>query len=171
MASNWVWRHDGTLQCGLGQEETLDEARAALATVIGADAILNAEKRTLPTRFPAVCGTQTGRVNAFELTDAGRELLFGGTVGPICFRPWQDPAVSAQLLAGSEGSYVVALASVPEGKPVRLCGQGDAPDRIEDLIGRRCRVYQVGDPLTEDYWPERINIGLIDGRIAELWFG
>lgn len=167
MASNWVWRHDGTLQCGLGQEETLDEARAALATVIGADAILNAEKRTLPGAVITLCGAPTGQVNAFELTDDGYWLLFHGIVGPIGFRPWRDALPSSRLLAGSEGNYAAA-AAVPQGQAIRLV---DGSGSLDRLIGRRCRVYQVGDPLTEDYWPERINIGLIDGRIAELWFG
>src|SRR5438270_631682 len=69
--SPWVWRHDGTLQCGLGSEETLDEARAQLETVIGAANVIQGEKRHLPGLIIQLCGAPTGQVNAFELTPAG----------------------------------------------------------------------------------------------------
>jgi hypothetical protein len=179
MTSNWVWRHDGTLQCGFGVEETLDEARAALAAIIGDENILNGEKRTLPGPIFQLCGAPTRQVNAFELTDPGFWLLFHGFVGPIGFRPWIDADVE-RLLAGSEGSYAARLLAgsegnyavkAPEGKAVGFPGHGGKPATIEDLYGRICRVYNVGDALTKDYIEHRVNIGLVRGRVAEIWFG
>jgi hypothetical protein len=32
-------------------------------------------------------------------------------------------------------------------------------------------LAETGDPLTEDYRPDRFNIGTEGGRIKELWFG
>lgn len=179
MTSTWVWRHDGTLQCGLGSEETLDEAREALATIIGDDNILTGEKRTLPWPIIQLCGAPTGQVNAFELTEAGFWLLFHGFVGPMGFRPWSDVDAD-RLLSGSEGNYAARLLSgsegnyavkAPDGKAVGFPGHGNTPATIEDLYGRICRVYNVGDPLTEDYIERRVNIGLVRGRVAEIWFG
>jgi len=45
------------------------------------------------------------------------------------------------------------------------------PCCIIELYGRRCRVYEIGDGLTEDWVPERFNVGLENERIKELWFG
>lgn len=179
MTSTWVWRHDGTLQCGFGVEQTLDEAREELATIIGGDNILNGEKRTLPGPIIQVCGAPTGQVNAFELTELGFWLLIHGTIGPIGFRPWVDGDPD-RLLAGSEGNYAARLLSgsegnyavkTPEGKAVGFPGHGGTPATIHDLYGRICRVYNVGDALTKDFIERRVNIGLVRGRVAEIWFG
>lgn len=191
MTSAWVWRHDGTLQCDFGVEETLDEARAALAAIIGSENILNGEKRTLPGPVIALCGAPTGQVNAFELTELGFWLLFHGFVGPIGFRPWVDGDAD-RLLAGSEGSYAARLAAgsegnfvprllagsegsyvvrVPDGKTIGLPGGGGTPTTIAELYGRPCRVYTVGDMITDDYIERRVNIGLVSGRIAAIWYG
>lgn len=191
MTSTWVWRHDGTLQCELGIEETLEEARAALASIVGEENILHGEKRRLPGPVIALCGAPTGQVNAFELTEFGYWILFHGFVGPIGFRPWVEGDAD-RLLAGSEGSYAVRLAAgsegsfttrllagsegsyvvrVPEGKAIGLPPHGGAPTTIAQLYGRPCRVYNIGDPLTEDFVERRANIGLVAGRIAAIWFG
>lgn len=179
MTSRWVWRHDGTLQCGFGTEETLDEAHAALAAIIGEENILSGEKRTLPGPIIQLCGAPTGQVNAFDLTELGFWLLFHGFVGPIGFRPWADVEAD-RLLAGSEGSYAARLLAgsegnyavkAPQGKAVGFPGHGGQPATIEDLYGRICRVYNVGDALTKDYIERRVNIGLVRGRVAEIWFG
>lgn len=172
--SPWVWRHDGTLQCGLGSEQTLDEARAQLEAVIGADNVIGGEKRQLPGPVIALCGAATGQVNAFQLTPHGFWLLFHGIVGPIGFRPWMDEAADAQAMTADGGVDIFpwqSLASVKD-QQLKLVGTGGgAPCCIEDLYGRLCRVYNVGDPLTEDYRPERFNVGLVNDRIKELWFG
>ena len=166
----WVWRHDGTLQCGLGAEETLQEAREQLATVIGATNILDGEKRTLPGVFPQVCGAPTGQVNAFKLTPAGFWVLFHGIVGPIGFRPWLDENMVVEG-GGVDILPFKALGAAQENN-LSLVGAGKAdPCCIQELYGHRCRAYNVGDPLTDDYRPDRFNVGLEGGRIKELWFG
>ena len=175
MANRWVWRHDGTLQCGMGQEEMLDEAREQLATIIGDDDIVSGEKRTLPSMIITLCGAPTGQVNAFELTESGFWLLFHGIVGPIGFRPWQDELPGKSV--GGEVPFPSSLAArelTDTIKRVSIAGTrggGGGPTAIDELYGRLCRVYNVGDELTKDHLPERFNVGLVRGRIKELWFG
>ena len=168
----WVWRRDGTLQCGQGHEETLKEARDQLATIIGPSSIVSEEKRTLPGVIISMCGAPTGEVNAFELTPSGFWLLFNGFVGPIGFSPWVDESLA--LDAGGEVPFPfqsVASAGLGE-STIALAGSGAGqPTAIAELYGHLVRCYRVGDPLTEDYRPSRFNVGTINGRIAEMWFG
>lgn len=45
------------------------------------------------------------------------------------------------------------------------------PTTIKDLIGRKCRVVQYGDAVTQEYESGRITIFLNeDGRIADIFF-
>jgi|AGTN01.3.fsa_nt_gi hypothetical protein len=60
----WVYKEDGTRQCGEGTEISLDEMRKELETIIGKDNVLASEKRILPLMFPLVCGGPNGSVNA-----------------------------------------------------------------------------------------------------------
>ena len=169
--SPWVWRHDGTLQCSMGSEETLDEARAQLEAVIGPDNVIAGEKRQLPGRVIQLCGAPTGQVNAFQLTPWGFRDLFRGIAGPIGFRPWDEDTDAMVEDGGVDIFPWSSLESVKQ-QQLSLVGtsKGD-PCCIKDLYGRMCRAYNVGDPLTEDYRPERFNVGLENGRIKELWFG
>lgn len=171
--SPWVWRHDGTLQCGLGAEETLQEAREQLETVIGPDNVLVGEKRTLPNLIITMCGAPTGEVNAFQLTPWGFWLLFNGIVGPIDFRPWVDENLAIEQ---DGGEVPVPFKGISQARlqAVSLAIVGVAkgePSSIDELYGRTCRVYNVGDGLTDDYIAERFNVGLARGRIKEMWFG
>ncbi len=173
--SPWVWRHDGTIQCENVREETLEEARAQLESVIGADNVLGGEKRQVP--MPRMCGLPTGSVNAFQITPWGFWLLFHGFVGPIGFRPWIEEApvrasgevplpfeALGERAGGGGGQAVRAVSGDLTGFP--------DPFLIAQLYGRPCRCYRLGEPLTDDYIPERVNIGLGRGqRIAEIWFG
>jgi hypothetical protein len=169
VSSAWVWRHDGTLQCGLGKEETLEEARAQLETVIGSGNVIGGEKRQLPGLIIQMCGAPTGQVNAFQLTPSGFWLLFHGFVGPLNFRPWVDEGMVVE--GGVDVWPFKSLAGVQENH-LSLVGTGAMdPCCIQELYGHRCRAYNVGDPLTEDYRPDRFNVGLEQGRIKELWFG
>ena len=168
--SPWVWRHDGTLQCGLGSEETVDEARAQLETIIGASNVLGGEKRQLPGLIIQLCGAPTGQVNAFQLTPHGFWLLFHGIVGPIGFRPWVDESLAVQ-----GGVDILPFKDVSDSVAENSLGVVGAsksdPCCIQDLYGRPVRCYKVGDPLTEDYRPDRFNVGSVNGRIKEMWFG
>jgi hypothetical protein len=171
MADLWVWRHDGTLQCGLGNEETLEEAHQQLATIIGNGSILAEEKRTLPSMIISLCGAPTGQANAFQLTEEGYWLLFHGIVGPVNFRPWLDePAGKSKDETPFPSIQAADLAATL--KHVSIAGtRGVGLGHIEDLYGHECRVYKVGDALTKDFRPERFNVGLDDGRMKEIWFG
>jgi hypothetical protein len=170
MANFWVWRHDGTLQCGQGSEQPLEEAHEQLAAIIGADSVLNGEKRQAPVILPTVCGAPTGQANAFELTESGYYLLFHGFVGPIGFRPWLDDKL-AHVQAGLTSS-ILGVEEHSARKQLTLAGFGAGePTSIQELFGRQCRAYTVGDALTMDFRPDRFNVGLVNGRIRELWFG
>jgi len=170
VSTTWVWRHDGTLQCGQGTEETLQEAREQLGAIIGAANILQGEKRRLPGMILQICGAPTGSVNAFELTPAGFWILFHGIVGPIGFRPWMDEDMVVEG-GGVDVWPFTALSEVQENRLSLVGPSKTDPCCIQELYGHLCRAYKVGDPLTDDYRPERFNVGLEGGRIKELWFG
>ena len=83
MATHWVCKADGTVQCQENPEIPLEVMRAQLAAVIGDKEILRAEKRShIVIRL---CGFPTGRVNAYELTEHGYWLLTHGFIGPMGF--------------------------------------------------------------------------------------
>ena len=43
---------------------------------------------------------------------------------------------------------------------------------VETIIGKKARIYNTGDMLTEDYIPERVNIELSDSDvIVRIWMG
>lgn len=49
---------------------------------------------------------------------------------------------------------------------------GPWPWASKSLVGKLCRVYRTGDPLTDDFLHDRVNIELgADGRIVKVWFG
>jgi len=171
--SPWVWRHDGTLQCGGGAEETVQEAREQLESLVGAPNVLAGEKRRLPGMIITLCGAPTGSVNAFELTPQGFWVLFHGFVGPMGFRPWVDDNLVENMVAdGGVDVWPFQSISATDGTNLSLVGTGMAnPCCIQELYGHACRAYKVGDPLTEDYRPNRFNIGTENGRIKEMWFG
>ena len=169
----WVWRHNGSIQCESWPGQPLEEAREQLAALIGEENILEAEERELPCIIPRVCGIPTGRVNACLVTVQGYLLLIHGFPGPRGWRAWTDECPDDWA-----GAPFAALASTADltGKdeqPRALgIGGGGNPRDIDDLYGRRCRCYTQGDPLTKDFVPERVNIGLNQrGRIVEIWFG
>jgi hypothetical protein len=46
------------------------------------------------------------------------------------------------------------------------------PERIDKLVGHPIRVYRTGDPLTEDFRPDRFNVETDESRrIVRTWFG
>jgi hypothetical protein len=173
----WVWRHDGSIQCDPRPGQSLQEAREQLESLIGAENVLDAEKRELPCIIPKMCGIPTARVNACFITVQGYLLLIHGFPGPMGWRPWTDDcpedwadapfaALAAARRGVSEEEQPRAVGAAGAG------GGGGGSTAIEDLYGRRCRCYTQGDALTQDYIPERVNIGLNQrGRIVEIWFG
>ncbi|MEO1200180.1 MAG: hypothetical protein AAFX39_13255 [Pseudomonadota bacterium] len=61
----WVFRYDGTLQCGMGKEIPLDVMQRELeALSVSVEA---AEKRPHPNMIPQACGLPTGMCNVFDV--------------------------------------------------------------------------------------------------------
>jgi hypothetical protein len=172
----WVWRHNGTVQCQEWPGQSLEEAREQLAALIGEENVLEAEERELPCIIPKMCGIPTGKVNACLITVQGYLILMNGFVGPMGWRPWTDecPEDWAQAPYAALAATGASRAD-GGGQPRALAtrgGGGSDPTAIAELFGRRCRCYTQGDALTQDYLPERVNIGLNQrGRIVEIWFG
>lgn len=82
----WIWRYDGTLQCGMGVERTLAEDKAILESL--GPAVLGAQKRVVPFAIIAVCGAPTGRANTYLISDADWTTLQSSFVGPAGFAEW-----------------------------------------------------------------------------------
>ena len=162
--SIWVCKDDGTIQCQENPEITLDEMRAELASLIGEANIIGQEKRSRI--VIEVCGSPTGQMNAYQITEVGKRLLFYGIRGPEGFRPCSDESQTG-VAEGRPPSQ--ALQVIRSGN---LTSTNHTPALIRDLIGRTARVYQTGDALTEDYRPERVNIELnTNQEIVDIWFG
>jgi hypothetical protein len=172
----WVWRHDGTIQCSDVVGQTLEEAREQLAALIGEDNVLQGEKRTLPCPTIKMCGVPTGQVNAFQITVQGWLILVHGFLGMMGWAPWADEcptehtgpfATQANDLAAAGGESAAQIRPVRPG-----AGGGTDPTRIDELYFRPVRCYRVGDGITKDWIPERVNIVHNHrGRIVEIWFG
>jgi hypothetical protein len=170
MATHWVCKADGTIQCQENPEIPLDVMRAQLAAVIGDKEILRAEKRShIVIRL---CGFPTGRVNAYELTEHGYWLLTHGFIGPMGFALCDFPAAAAAASDSRSAERDDVSTLVEALRSARLTSVGSTPILVRDLIGRPLRVYKAGDALTMDLIPERVNIRVDDSRrIAEIWYG
>jgi Peptidase inhibitor I78 family len=186
--SAWVYNFDGTLQCDLGTEVSVAEARKQLAMLIGDESILAGEKRRVPMMFPAMCGAPTGMANVFQITEEGLYVLFHGFVGPMGFAlwtwgddkpntvakiaaaapvlPWPFPLSKlANVNAKTDDAFVANLIA-------SMTQVGSQPTTLAEIIGRRCRCYKQGDMLTMDYVPQRVNIELdAHSVIQRIWFG
>lgn len=80
MSTVWVYKFDGTIQCDAeAREIPLEEMQKALATLIGAANILSMKKNQRP--MVQLCGMPTGKINCYEITEAGWILLSTGIVG------------------------------------------------------------------------------------------
>lgn len=177
----WVYKEDGTRQCGTGTEIALDEMREELAKLIGGGNILNQEKRILPLIFPMVCGGRNGHVNAYEITEDGARTLFTGIVGKNEFELWRWGG--EKLASGPEVPFPLSeaikaasndeeAAAIIQHLLASLAGAGQNPTNISELIGRTCRYYKTGDSLTYDLRPNRVNIEVNNRReIVRIWFG
>lgn len=182
MSSIWVYREDGSIQCEDVAGEALDEAREDLARLIGESEILKGEKRYLP--MIELCGMPTGAVNSFEISLFGWMVLSRGIVGTAGFKRWPETNVPFKQAAtvesepqGGEVPFPFSADNKESPLPTVLraltnqltIGQGVC---AADLVGRNLRVYEIGDFLTLDWQPNRVNIGLNDkGKIADVWFG
>lgn len=81
-----VYRADGSLQCGMGRERTLDEDKSILVN-LGA-AVLSSEKKPVPLRIPSVCGAPTGMANTYVISEGDWNKVRRSFVGPAGFGRW-----------------------------------------------------------------------------------
>lgn len=63
-----VFKYDGTAQCGMGKEVSLDEMAKQLQAL--GVAIVSKEKRKVPLKIIALCGAPTGQANIYEISTA-----------------------------------------------------------------------------------------------------
>lgn len=164
MATHWVCKNDGRIQCQDDPEVTLDEMRRELALIVGDANILGQAKKHVIT--PKMCGLPAGSLNAYELSEDGYYVLVHGFVGRTGFADCRE---TAKELAGPAEAPPEQLSQL-----VALTGLTSAathPVLVRELIGTAVRVYEVGSPITQDYRPDRTNIVTDRNRIADIWYG
>lgn len=157
MATVWVYKFDGTIQCDADvQEVPLEVMRGELAVVVGAANILSAKKDQRP--MIQLCGMPTGRLNCYELTEEGWLLLSTGMAGMGGFqRIDEGPAESQEKV--NLGRIIGSLTA-------------SNPRSVQDLVGHPLRAYKTGDMLALDWRPDRCNIETSQSNvIIKVWFG
>jgi hypothetical protein len=81
-----IFQFDGTGQCGMGKEISLDEMEEKLKMIGGK--IIQKEKRTVPYIIPTVCGAPTGAANVYTLPTENWELIKRDFLGTLGFALW-----------------------------------------------------------------------------------
>ena len=81
-----VFKLDGSLQCGMGTEVTLEEMGEKLKMIGGE--ITGQEKQVVPFMIPHVCGAPTGSANVYTITKTSWEIIKRGFVGTLGFMVW-----------------------------------------------------------------------------------
>lgn len=163
----WVWRADGALQCSDVAGQSLDAARADLALLVSDGGIIAGKQ--MRRQVIAMCGAPSGVMNAFEVTELARHILFHGFVGPMGFADCPKEINVPPLAAVAEADRVADLAAVAGSTGITSATAN--PVLIRELVGRAVRIYEFGDSVTEDYRPYRTNIVTLDGRVQDIWFG
>ncbi|MGF1684831.1 hypothetical protein [Photobacterium minamisatsumaniensis] len=69
-----VYQFDGTLQCGMGNEISLEEMQKQLEGIVGK--VNLPEKRQLPFVIPSACIFPTGQVNTYQISNEQWRELF-----------------------------------------------------------------------------------------------
>lgn len=59
----WIYKYDGSLQCGQGKAISLAEMQKSLATI----KVFNSESKVDNLMHVQACGTPTGRANVYEI--------------------------------------------------------------------------------------------------------
>jgi hypothetical protein len=154
-AGVWIFAPDGTLQCGMGQEIPLDEAKAALEK--RGVRVLAAEKRHLPMMIVALCGAPTGAVNAFEISDADRAALHGAAREGFARWVFDKPTVAVfkydgtlQCGVGKEVS-LAAMAATLEQAGIKVISSRKADDgklhiQLCGASTGRVNVFEIATP-------------------------
>lgn len=160
-----VFKPDGTIQCE-GHVPIPLEHHAAELRKIGASEIFAQGNVPGPFVVITLCGTPTGRVNAFAIPREDWDMIRRGIVGTLGFRHWTgaphpDLAIPSDCRVHGDGAIGSAGVSV-----------ASLPTLVRELLGRPGRCYQQGDPLSDDFIPNRVNIEHDENlRISDIWFG
>ena len=157
-----VYKADGTIQCDETSEPIPIEHHAAELRRIGASEILGQGNVPGPAIVITLCGTPTGRVNAYAILKIDWDAIVSGIVGTLGFRLWSGAPLPD---LGCKEEQVVG----GDGPGNSICTQ---PILVRELMGRPCRCYRQGDSITKDFVPERVNIEHDEaGRVSDIWFG
>lgn len=157
--SIWVYKDDGTRECGLGTEIELAKMEEQLAKIVGEKNILDRTKGQLPGFFGAWCGGPNGHVNLYELTPEGYKLLEGGFVGPLGFQLWIYGPVRGhdgitRDFAGPETPFPLSTHDIG----FQVGATPFNPVLVRELLGHDLRVIRPGDDITLDLRFGRVNI-------------
>jgi len=160
MMGKWVYKEDGTRQCGEGHEITIQEMEKDLARIVGERNIINRKKGQLPWMFPDLCGSPNGHVNMYELTPEGFLAFDRGIVGHAGFQVWvyDKPAPKAAGLL-SDVPETPFPWSAKEALPY-VAHASSNPVLIRELIGYHLRVIKPGEAVTMEYMWGRVNISV-----------
>ncbi|MCP1337436.1 hypothetical protein [Futiania mangrovi] len=92
-----------------------------------------------------------------------------GQIVPAIFERVFGPATEAECTV-----WIAENCTPPLPEYLRLVpgGMVRQPMLVSELTGRPLRIYTKGEPLSQDYRPERISVELdTDGLILRLWAG
>ena len=161
-----IYKQDDTIQCHPEvPPRALSDDEARLRR-IGVQTICASGNVPGPVYVSRVCGAPTSQVNALAISEADWRALESGIAGTLGFKLWVG-APLPQLDWTEECSFGVG----PVPRSVMM-SMSVLPFLIRDLFGRPARCYTQGDPLTDDFVPERVNIEKDkDGAILNIWFG
>ncbi|MGF1684833.1 hypothetical protein [Photobacterium minamisatsumaniensis] len=76
-----VYQWNGTLQCGMGNEISLEEMQGQLERLVGK--VTSPEKRHLPFNVLSACGLPTGQVNTYLISNKQSRELFNHQKGSL----------------------------------------------------------------------------------------
>ena len=167
----WVYKDDGTRQCGMGKEITLKEMEEQLARIIGERNILSRMKGQLPGVFPDLCGAPNGHVNMYKIAPEGWTILERGIVGPNGFQRWVFG-----VIVGQDGSHVDVdgpETTFPLSAALHhISSSTTAPVLVRELVGYHLRVVGPKDDVsTLELMPNRVNVFVDDhGTIKQISF-
>lgn len=157
-----VYSQNGEIQCqDFPPPRPLQHDIDAI-TRLGATKICGSAVTSGPGVVIAQCGMPANRVNAIAIPRSDWEMIKTSFVGPLGFKEWTSAPYPAMDLDPSCTLRPIGGQNVPS--------QLNQP--IHTLKGRIIRVYTTGDPLTDDFRPDRVNVELNDdGIIVDIWFG
>lgn len=160
-----IYKQDGTIQCYPNiPPRPLAEDETALLK-LGVGRICDKANVPGPLVVNAPCGAPTGQVNSFAIPADDWEQLQAGIVGTLGFKPWTGAPLPEMDLGPCCES------SPPTGWHGTRSGADGTPVLIRELVGRPVRCYRLGDPITKDFRPDRVNIVHLDSRVTDVWFG